>query len=84
MATDIIVTDEFKIWFDDLNELEQEAVARVVGLLEDRGVTLEFPFSTGIRYMRRCGSCGFSKTGNLTGCSTLSIQYVRPFFWSAE
>jgi hypothetical protein len=31
MATDIIVTDEFKIWFDGLNELEQEAVARVVG-----------------------------------------------------
>lgn len=49
MATRVIVTDEFKVWFEDLSELEQEAVVRVVGLLEERGVNLEFPFSSGIK-----------------------------------
>jgi hypothetical protein len=49
MATQIIVTDEFKGWFEGLSELKQEAVVRVVGLLEERGVNLEFPFSSGIK-----------------------------------
>lgn len=49
METVVIVTDEFKTWFDDLTELEQEAVGRAVGLLEERGVTLEFPISSGIK-----------------------------------
>jgi hypothetical protein len=49
MATDIIVTDEFKGWYESLNELEQEAIIRVVGLLEARGANLEFPFSSGIK-----------------------------------
>jgi hypothetical protein len=43
MATEIIVTDEFKIWFEGLDEPEQEAIGRVIGLLQERGVTLEFP-----------------------------------------
>jgi len=49
MATEIIVTDEFKLWFEGLNELEQEAIVRIIGLLQERGVTLEFPFSSGIK-----------------------------------
>ncbi len=49
MATEIIVTNEFKDWFEALDEAEQEAVDRVVGLLEERGVNLEFPFSSGIK-----------------------------------
>jgi hypothetical protein len=49
MATEITVTDQFKGWFEGLNESEQEAVVRVVGLLEERGVNLEFPFSSGIK-----------------------------------
>ncbi len=48
MVTEIIVTDEFKVWFEGLTELEQEAIVRVVGLLEERGANLEFPFSSGI------------------------------------
>ena len=49
MATEIIVTDEFKTWFEGLNESEQEAIGRVVGLLQERGATLDFPFSSGIK-----------------------------------
>lgn len=39
--------DEFKTWFEGLNESEQEAIGRVVGLLQERGATLEFPLSSG-------------------------------------
>lgn len=49
MATDVIVTDEFQRWYEDLSEAEQEAIIRVVGLLEERGVNLDFPFSSGIK-----------------------------------
>jgi len=49
VAIGLTVTDEFKGWFEGLNESEQEAVVRVVGLLEERGVNLEFPFSSGIK-----------------------------------
>jgi hypothetical protein len=48
VATEVIVTDEFKGWFENLSESEQESIVRVVGLLEERGVNLEFPFSSGI------------------------------------
>jgi len=64
MATEIIVTDEFKLWFEGLNESEQEAIDRVVGLLQERGVTLEFPFSSGI------------KGSKVTGMRELRIQHV--------
>lgn len=44
MATEIIVTDEFKMWFGGLNEPAQEAIDRIIGLLAERGATLDFPF----------------------------------------
>jgi hypothetical protein len=49
VATEIIVTDEFIEWFDELTAGEQKSVGRVVGLLEDRGTALPFPFSSGIK-----------------------------------
>jgi hypothetical protein len=49
MATEVIVTDEFVAWFDGLTEGEQEKVAMCIGLLEARGVTLPFPYSSAIR-----------------------------------
>ena len=55
MATEIVVTDEFKLWFEGLNESEQEAIDRIVGLLQERGVTLEFPFSSGIKGTKVAG-----------------------------
>ena len=34
---EVIVTDEFKTWYEDLSEGHQESVFHVVGLLEGRG-----------------------------------------------
>ncbi len=48
MATEVIYTDEFESWFEALSEAEQDRVARSVGLLEQRGVTLPFPHSSSI------------------------------------
>jgi hypothetical protein len=55
MATEIVVTGEFKLWFEGLNESEQEAIDRIVGLLQERGATLEFPFSSGIKGTKVAG-----------------------------
>ena len=49
MATEVIVTAEFAAWYEGLRLAEQNSVGRVVGLLEERGPTLEFPFSSGIK-----------------------------------
>jgi len=49
MATEVIVTDDFKAWFEGLNDSEQRAIARVIGLLQERGVNLDFPLSSGIK-----------------------------------
>jgi hypothetical protein len=49
MATEVIVTDEFKAWYEALSEAEQERVAFSVSLLEARGVTLPFPYSSAIQ-----------------------------------
>ena len=48
MAWDIEVTAEFEHWWDTLDEGEQEDVRAVVGLLEERGPTLPFPYSSGV------------------------------------
>jgi hypothetical protein len=48
MPTEIVVTDEFTEWYSSLMEAEQESVRRVVRLLEDHGVNLTFPYSSGI------------------------------------
>lgn len=42
-------TEEFEAWFFALTEKEAEAVARVVGLLEEKGVALGFPYSSEIK-----------------------------------
>lgn len=40
---EVIVTDEFRAWYEDLGAADADAVYRVVGLLERRGVALPFP-----------------------------------------
>lgn len=45
-------TDEFEAWWDTLSEAEQESVAASVGLLEKRGPTLPFPYSSGVAMSR--------------------------------
>jgi hypothetical protein len=45
-------TDEFEEWWDGLNEAEQEDVAAYVTLLEKKGPTLPYPYSSDIRGAR--------------------------------
>jgi hypothetical protein len=49
MATEIIVTDEFTEWYEELTVEEQDSVDGAVGQLEERGVALPFPVSSGIK-----------------------------------
>jgi hypothetical protein len=45
---EVIGCGEFEEWFLALDDADSEAVARVVGLLEQRGTTLDFPYSSSI------------------------------------
>ncbi|MGA3124013.1 MAG: type II toxin-antitoxin system RelE/ParE family toxin [Polyangiaceae bacterium] len=49
MATEVSVTDEFVAWYKGLSEVEQDRVAFTVGLLEERGVALPYPYSSSIK-----------------------------------
>jgi hypothetical protein len=56
MQAEVVGTAEFEEWYDTLNDDDTEAVSRVVGLLEARGVTLGHPYSSalaGSRYPLR-------------------------------
>jgi len=46
---DVEYTDEFNEWWENLSEKEQDAVAFSVGLLENRGPFLKFPYSSDVR-----------------------------------
>ena len=46
------VTDEFKCWWDTLDEGVQDDLHAAVVMLEERGPALPFPFSSGIRGSR--------------------------------
>jgi hypothetical protein len=52
MATEIAVTTEFAEWYEGLTVDERTSIIRVVTLLEERGVALEFPISGGIKGSR--------------------------------
>jgi len=52
MECEVLYTDEFGAWWESLTEAEQESVAVTVGLLEMKGVTLPFPYSSGIQGSR--------------------------------
>lgn len=43
------MTDEFTAWWDSLDEEQRKSVGVHVTLLEERGPTLPFPYSSGIR-----------------------------------
>lgn len=45
---DVEYTDEFEFWWTELDESEQDDIAATVGLLEEKGPSLPFPFSSGI------------------------------------
>jgi hypothetical protein len=48
MECNVEYTDEFGSWWNTLSENEQEDVAAIVGLLEEKGAQLPFPFSSGV------------------------------------
>lgn len=48
MKWEVEFTNEFEQWWATLNEDEQESVAASVGLLEEMGIHLPFPHSSGI------------------------------------
>lgn len=48
MACEVEYTDEFERWWDDLSFAEQDSIAVYVGLLEDLGIRLPHPYSSGI------------------------------------
>lgn len=52
MACLVEYTDEFGTWWASLSESEQEDIAAYVTLLEERGVRLNHPHSSGINGSR--------------------------------
>lgn len=52
MEWDIEYTDEFEAWWIGLNEDEQIDIDAVVGLLEEKGPHLPFPYSSDVKGTR--------------------------------
>jgi hypothetical protein len=48
VAWNVEFTEEFEAWWKTLDDGEQDAVARLVSLLEEYGPTLPFPYSSGV------------------------------------
>lgn len=48
MAYEVEVSDEWLAWFEGLTESEQDKLTAVIGLLEEKGPQLPFPYSSGI------------------------------------
>ena len=49
MAYEVSVSNEFRDWYEPLSEAEQDSIGRVVGLLEERGPALPFPYSSAVQ-----------------------------------
>lgn len=52
MAWEVEHTDEFEVWWDGLTEDEQESIAVVVGVLEERGPQLGHPYGSDVKSSR--------------------------------
>ncbi|MEO5799159.1 MAG: type II toxin-antitoxin system RelE/ParE family toxin [Gemmatimonadales bacterium] len=52
---DLEVTREFELWWDSLSESEQVSVGAAIDLLERRGPSLGFPFSSAVVISRHRG-----------------------------
>ncbi len=48
MAYEVAVSDDFRGWYEDLSEPEQNSVERVVLMLMEAGPALGFPQSSGV------------------------------------
>jgi hypothetical protein len=49
MTYEVLVTELFKRWYEDLSESEQDSVQHVVNLLMEAGPALSHPYSSGIK-----------------------------------
>jgi hypothetical protein len=49
MTYEVEVSDEFRAWYEDLSEPEQNSVERVVMMLMEAGPALGYPQSTGVK-----------------------------------
>ncbi len=49
MAWQIEYTDEFESWWEDLSEEEQIDIDSIVGLLEEKGPYLPYPYSSDVK-----------------------------------
>ena len=52
MAWDVEYTNEFGQWWDSLTLEEQRSITAGVGLIEEHGPTLVFPYSSGVQGSR--------------------------------
>lgn len=52
MAWEVEFTDEFETWWNTLDEAEQDAVDRLVGVLKECGVHLGYPQSSDVKGSR--------------------------------
>ena len=68
---DVVATDEFEAWYLSLAAGEQDSVDFVVGLLQDRGVTLGFPHSSAIK-----GASVALRELRVTGRQPLRVFYA--------
>lgn len=52
MPWEVALTDECRDWYLGLTEAEQDSIAVVIGLLEERGASLPHPHSSGVEGSR--------------------------------
>ena len=52
MTTIVEYTNEFEQWWTSLKETQQDDVASIVQLLEEKGINLKFPYSSKINSSR--------------------------------
>lgn len=52
MRCEVEFTNEFGEWWESLTVPEQESVASYVGMLEDAGAALRYPYSSGVETSR--------------------------------
>ncbi len=73
---DVEFTDQFETWWDGLTAEEQESVAFYVGLLEAKGVALDYPYSSKVNQSRhgRMRELRVQHKGQPIGCSMHSTR----------
>lgn len=53
--TEVFTSEEFTVWFEALDEADKEKVAYYVDLLEQKGVTLDHPYTSAVSGSRHGG-----------------------------